>query len=139
MAEENPVGGSHRPRNRREKIQLGLIDLVGVAPVSRLHSPLERIIEIGVALGDPLIRPLSQFVISQQHVNLSGKLTLESRQNIDGLVRFVASRRIFKRTVDQLLKDYVAIRMRAEFGAFQQTAKIFDIAMKVSRNQNVRS
>jgi len=72
-------------------------------------------------------------------VNLSGKLTLESCQNIDGLVRFVASRRIFKRAVDQFLKDQVAIRMRAELGAFQQTAKIFDIAMKVSRNQNVRS
>src|SRR5438034_5924051 len=29
--------------------------------------------------------------------------------------------------------------MRAEFSAFQQPPKIFNIAMKVSRNQNVRS
>src|SRR5260370_202769 len=29
--------------------------------------------------------------------------------------------------------------MRAELSAFQQPPKIFDIAMKVSRNQNVRS
>jgi hypothetical protein len=29
--------------------------------------------------------------------------------------------------------------MRTELGTFQQAAKIFDIAMKVSRNQNIRS
>src|SRR6266581_3204351 len=29
--------------------------------------------------------------------------------------------------------------MRAELGAFQQTAEILDITVKVSRNQNVRS
>jgi len=70
-------------------------------------------------------------------VNLSGKLTLESRQNIDGLVRFVASRRIFKRAVDQFLKYQVAIRMGAELGAVQQPPEILDITVKVSRNHDV--
>src|SRR5262249_18999096 len=86
MTDKNSVGRSHGPREFGEKIEVRLINLIRMTAVGGFHSLPEPVVQVRVALGDPLIGPLSQFVIAQQHVNLPGKLTLQSGQEIDGLV-----------------------------------------------------
>ena len=122
--EEAPVtnGPSSPPRVAREDQRPAVDDLtlLNAGPegeihqwVSVPHDEWQRIeqayreiqrrdgaVQVRVALGNPLVGPLRQLVIAQQHVNLPGKLTLKSCQEIEGLVRFVSSGWIFERTVD---------------------------------------
>jgi hypothetical protein len=76
-------------------------------------------------------------VVSEEHVNLPGKLALKSRQEINQLMRFIAAQGIKKRPVHQFLKNQVSIRMRAQIGSFQETAKVFQIAMQIACHQDI--
>src|SRR5216683_7144765 len=70
-------------------------------------------------------------------MDLIGKLTLESRQQIQQLMRLVAAGRVMKRPVKQLLEHQVPMGMCQEIGPFQKPAEVFQVSVKVPGHHNL--
>jgi hypothetical protein len=76
-------------------------------------------------------------VIPDEHVNLPGKLAFECRQKVNQLVGLVSTRWIKERAMDQFLKDYMSIRMRAQVCPLKKPAKILDVSVQIAGDKNI--
>ena len=70
-------------------------------------------------------------------MDLARELTLESRYQIEKLMRLIAPAGVAKRTVHQFLNNEMPIRVPLELRDFQHPAEVLDVAMKVADDKNV--
>jgi hypothetical protein len=78
-------------------------------------------------------------MIAEEQMNLAGKLTGQSRKEVNELVGFVPPIRVAKRTVDDFLEHQVARRVAGQMDPIEQTFEIFEVAMQVACHQHFGS
>ena len=83
------------------------------------------------------VGPLGQFVVAQQHVDLSRVLALEGREQVEELVRLVAAARVGVLAVDDLLQDQVPARVLAEVGRLVDGLEVAQVAVQVAGDEHL--
>src|SRR6266545_7785586 len=135
VTEEHAIGRPQGQRGDSEQLQVGRVDLVRRVPVRARHTVPEQRVEILVGLFDALLRPLRQFVIPQQKMDLSRKLHLQGRDEVEQLMRLIPSRWVTKWTVDDFLQDEMPARTIAEVGPLEQDAEIIEMPVQIAGNE----
>src|SRR5262249_475812 len=75
-------------------------------------------------------------MVAEQEMHSRGKLTLQGRDQIEQLVRFVAARGIAMGAVNDFLQHEMAARLTAKVRFRQEGAKVLQVAVQVACGQH---
>jgi hypothetical protein len=139
MAQKDAVGGTNGEWAGGKQLEITGVNFLGPRLVCSGHPESKLVVAIFVSLANPLARPLSQFMIAEQQMNLVGKLTGQSRKEVHELVGLVAPIRVAKRTVDDFLEHQVSRRVAGQLGPVEQSFEIFKVAVQVACHQHLGS
>ena len=101
-----------------------------------MHTFAKQRVLVLVGLQNRPVCPLRQFVITGQVVNLLRELALQRREEIDQLMRLVASVGIAEFAVNHFLQDEVPRGVVAEIGELEQRLEVRDVAVQVAGDEH---
>lgn len=138
VAEQDPVWGPHGQGKRSEKLVIGFQDRAGHAAIGGFNPSTEVDIEHHPVFADGPAGQFGKLMVAEDQVNAVGALALQSRDEIDKLMRLITTViRIEIFPMDQFLEDKMAARLLVETGLGEHMSEKGNIAVQIADNKDL--